>query len=78
LFAVFDGHGGSEVAKYSEKHFPKILLQSDLYKKKDYKEAMRRGFLKVDESLNEGGLSEVAEMKRKFPPTKSPLLKLLT
>lgn len=39
---------------------------------------MRRSFLKVDDTLNNGGLEEVAEMKRKNPPNKSPLLKILT
>lgn len=34
--------------------------------------------MRVDEKLNEGGLEEVAEMKRKNPPNKSPLLKILT
>jgi serine/threonine protein phosphatase PrpC len=64
LFAVFDGHGGREVAKYSEKHFPHILTNEDLYKNQSYKEALRRSFMKVDESLNAGGLKEVAEMKK--------------
>lgn len=39
---------------------------------------MRKSFLKVDQTLLDGGLDEVAEMKRKNPPNKSPLLKLLT
>ena len=39
---------------------------------------MRQSFLRVDEKLKEGGLEEVAEMKRKNPPNKSPLLKILT
>jgi hypothetical protein len=30
----------------------------------------------VDESLNEGGLAEVAEIKRKNPPAKSPIMKI--
>ncbi len=43
----------------------------------DYREALRRSFLKVDESLNNGGLAEVAEMKRQFPPNKSKLMSML-
>lgn len=38
---------------------------------------MRKGFLRVDESLNDGGLEEVAQTKRDNPPAKSPLLKIL-
>jgi len=34
--------------------------------------------LNVDERLNNGGLEEVADMKRKCPPIKSPLMKILT
>lgn len=34
--------------------------------------------MKIDESLNDGGLDEVAAYKKENPPTKSPLLKILT
>ena len=34
--------------------------------------------MKVDESLNSGGLEEVAKTKRDNPPAKSPLMKILT
>lgn len=78
MFGVFDGHGGREVACFAEKHFPTILSESDLFQKEDYKEALRKGFLKVDEALNNGGLKEVAEMKIKFPPVKSAMLKLFS
>lgn len=76
MFAVFDGHGGREVAHYSKKHFPAILANESDYKSGDFKEGLRKGFLQVDESLNKGGLDEVAEMKRKFPPAKSPMMKM--
>ena len=31
----------------------------------------------MDETLNEGGLEEVAKIKRDNPPKKSPLMKIL-
>jgi serine/threonine protein phosphatase PrpC len=37
---------------------------------------LRRGFLDVDVSLLNGGLEEVAQIKRDNPPAKSPLAKL--
>lgn len=48
LFAVFDGHGGIEVAKFCERHFTQVLLNSDLYKAKNYVKALEETFLKMD------------------------------
>jgi hypothetical protein len=31
----------------------------------------------IDVCLNNGGLNELAEMKRKNPPAKSPLMKII-
>lgn len=78
MFGVFDGHGGGEVAKYTKKHFERLLMDLEEYKNSDYKEGLRKGFLKVDESLNDGGLQEVAQIKRDNPPNKSALMKILT
>jgi len=39
---------------------------------------MRKSFLRIDESLVEGGLEEVGKMRKDNPPAKSPLLKILT
>jgi len=78
LFAVFDGHGGREVARYSEKYYPGLLVKEEGFAKGDYKDALRRSFLKVDESLKDGGLTEVAEMKKANPPAKSPIMKILS
>ena len=51
LFAVFDGHGGSEVAKFAQNHFTKNLVDSAAYKRKDYKVALENTFLKMDRLL---------------------------
>ena len=51
LFAVFDGHGGPEVAKFSQNHFTKNLVSSAAYKRKDYKLALENTMLKMDRLL---------------------------
>ena len=33
LFAVFDGHGGVEVAKYCDEHFVTVLMQDEEFNK---------------------------------------------
>jgi len=40
LFAVFDGHGGIEVAKFCEANFERILLNNANYKVKNYGKAL--------------------------------------
>lgn len=60
IFGVFDGHGGGEVAKYTKRHFEEGLREVEEFKQSNYKEGLRKGFLKIDESLNSGGLEEVA------------------
>ena len=51
LFAVFDGHGGAEVAKFCGKYFPIELKKNESYLKKKYKQALEETFLKMDEIL---------------------------
>jgi serine/threonine protein phosphatase PrpC len=36
LFGVFDGHGGSEVAKYTKKYLEDIIRDTNEYKDRDY------------------------------------------
>ena len=75
---MFDGHGGREVAFYTEKHFLDYLRENESYKTGKYEAALKQNFLKIDEELEkDGGKEELAVMKRKNPPNKAPLFKLL-
>ena len=51
LFAVFDGHGGAEVAKFCSKHFPPTLKANNNFIQGNYKAALEETFLKMDEML---------------------------
>jgi len=65
LFAVFDGHGGCEVAKYCEMHFVKELMDDKDYKEKNYESALRNTFLKIDRMLlTEQGKKDLGKIAR--------------
>ena len=52
IFAVFDGHGGREVAIYCNLNYQKILKNSaNLIKENGEQEWLRRSFLAVDDEL---------------------------
>jgi len=51
LFAVFDGHGGPEVAKFCAKHLPEELLKNPNFASGNYKRALEEVFLRMDEIL---------------------------
>lgn len=53
LFAVFDGHGGAEVAKFCEKHFIPELKKDDDFKAKNYEKALSNVFVRLDFMLHE-------------------------
>lgn len=63
LFAVFDGHGGSEVALYCSKKLPEFLKNTDAYQKSDYERALKDAFLGFDATLvNEEIIKELKEL----------------
>lgn len=65
LFAVFDGHGGREVAEYSKAHFGKVLSTSHQYKEEAYTDSLRAAFYKIDDLVgSESGKDELATYKR--------------
>ncbi|XP_039292202.1 probable protein phosphatase CG10417 [Nilaparvata lugens] len=51
FFAVYDGHGGQEVAQYCEKNLPDFIKNTEAYKKGDYEKALIDGFLGFDATI---------------------------
>jgi len=65
VFAVFDGHGGREVAVYTAKHLEKIIKDNEAYSSGEVCEGLRQSFLEVDKKLEkDGGMDELAELKK--------------
>ena len=52
-FGVFDGHGGKEVAIFVKDKFCEELVKLDAYKSKNYGEALRQCFRRMDIMLEE-------------------------
>lgn len=48
LYAVFDGHGGSEVSLFASKMYGNFLKEDEYFKKKDYARALVSSFRKFD------------------------------
>lgn len=51
LFAVFDGHGGAEVAKFCSKYFVSCLVKNQNYISENYKKALEETFILMDQML---------------------------
>jgi len=71
LFAIFDGHGGSEVARFCEKYFGKELRNNSNYKNGNYQDALRETFLRMDVMLQNKQYSEELNSYR-HEPTDEP------
>lgn len=51
FFAVYDGHGGAKVAQYAGTHVHKKIINQPAYKQGDIAEAIKQGFLEVDQDM---------------------------
>ena len=60
LFAVFDGHGGAEVARFCGRHFEEQLLGCVHFKNKNYAVALQYVYLLMDELIaSKEGIKEL-------------------
>ncbi|KAH8114519.1 PP2C-domain-containing protein [Phellopilus nigrolimitatus] len=51
FFAVYDGHGGGTVAKYSGENVHKRLVNEEAYQEQQWDSALKRAFLDTDEDI---------------------------
>ncbi|KAG0240984.1 Protein phosphatase 2C 2 [Actinomortierella wolfii] len=51
FFAVYDGHGGSNVARYSGEGLHWRIVRDAAFQRKDYRAAIKNGFLEMDRAL---------------------------
>lgn len=54
FFGVYDGHGGERVAQFSGENVHQIVTRQDAFKKKDFAQALKDGFLATDRALLTG------------------------
>ncbi|EGR33915.1 protein phosphatase 2C, putative [Ichthyophthirius multifiliis] len=77
LYAVFDGHGGFEVAEFTAKYFPQQLKNNKNYQNKNFQEALKETFMYMDQLLQtEESKQELINLiKAKKPDLKPEELK---
>ncbi|KAI9773802.1 MAG: Protein phosphatase 2C 2 [Geoglossum simile] len=51
FFGVYDGHGGDKVAYFAGENVHKIIAKQEAYKKGDYDQSLKDGFLAVDRAI---------------------------
>ncbi|CAG7833352.1 unnamed protein product [Allacma fusca] len=66
LFAVYDGHGGAEVAIYLARHFPEFFKKTESYVRGDWKEALHEAYVKIDAQIKSPEtISEIQKIAKK-------------
>ncbi|KAJ2941133.1 hypothetical protein O0L34_g10368 [Tuta absoluta] len=53
FFAVYDGHGGANIAEYAGKHLHKFITARPEYHLGNIEEALKQGFLDLDQAMLE-------------------------
>jgi protein phosphatase 2C family protein 2/3 len=51
FFGVFDGHGGDKVATFCGNNMQNIILRQESFKKGNYTQGLKDGFLAVDRAM---------------------------
>ncbi|ROT41748.1 protein phosphatase 2C [Sodiomyces alkalinus F11] len=51
FFGVFDGHGGDKVALFAGENIHEIVAKQDTFKKGNYEQALKDGFLATDRAI---------------------------
>lgn len=54
FFGVFDGHGGDKVALFTGENIHKIISKQETFKKGDYAQGLKDGFLATDRAILNG------------------------
>lgn len=68
MFAVYDGHGGSEVAEYCSLKLPEFLKELETFKSGDFEQALRDAFIGFDATLlDDKVIEELRQLARKNP-----------
>ena len=74
LFGLFDGHNGSEIAKYLSLHFSQFLTENKNFINGDYKKALKETFINIDSSFRALEVKiELSKYSTKIPPNFSNL-----
>ncbi|XP_017274109.1 protein phosphatase 1G isoform X2 [Kryptolebias marmoratus] len=71
MFAVYDGHGGEEVALYCSKYLPDIIKEQKAYKDGKLQKALEDAFLAIDSRMTtEEVIKELVQISGR--PTEEP------
>jgi len=54
VFAVFDGHGGREISKFSSEHFVEFLKETEGFKIGKYDLALQQTYKKIEDAIYGG------------------------